>query len=437
VSPVAETILVTFSDWIAERLGLFYPHDRFADLERGLQRASPRLGYADAESFARDLLGRAPTLDEISTLAEELTIGETYFMRDRPQLEDLVQQIIREKRRYIWCAGCCTGEEAYSLAILLDRLSCGVTPSPYKILATDINPHFLRKAKTGVYGEWSFRNVPGWLRGSYCSGSPDGRYELAPRIRDMVRFETLNLVTHHYPPADVIICRNVLMYFSPLQRRRTLQRFFSALTSSGLLLVSSTESSPELTALFALERCGDSLFYRKGSILDHVVPSVPAVQRASAAAAVVALRPETVSQAPVQPRPALSPAERARRLADSGELPEALKLADEGIRQDNANAQLHYLRALILRELGRADECIAGLRRVIYLEPDFVPAHFSLGEIAAAGRSVKQARRHFGTAMSLLEKMPPEAVVEHAGSLTAGRLRELIQIASRGVSDDV
>ena len=119
---------------------------------------------------------------------------------------------MRTKHRQlrIWSAGCCTGEEPYSIAILLDRLSQHIGQSSAKILATDINPIFLEKAAEGVYSEWSFRGTPAGVKERYFKPRKNGRFEILPRIRKRVAFSYLNLAEGFNP--DIINGTNAIRH---------------------------------------------------------------------------------------------------------------------------------------------------------------------------------------------------------------------------------
>ena len=164
------------SDYVDVRMGLHFPPERRRDLERGLVRAAPDLGFDDAESCARWLLLSPLTKQQVETLASHLTVGETYFFRDRKLFEILESRIlpslIQERRKTgrqlrIWSAGCATGEEPYSIAILLRRMIHDIEDWNVTLLATDINPLFLHRSSSGAYGEWSFRDMQPWLKDRY------------------------------------------------------------------------------------------------------------------------------------------------------------------------------------------------------------------------------------------------------------------------------
>ena len=265
-----DALLSQLSDFLEVHMGLHFPRQRWHDLERGVAAASRDAGYANAETFVRWLLGAPLTRTRIEGLASHLTIGETYFFREKASLDILEQRILPEllqaraqgdRRLRIWSAGCCSGEEPYSIAMLLDRL----IPDPAKwnvtILATDINPQFLRKAAQGIYSAWSFRETPGWLKELYFTRRADGRFEIQPRMRQMVSFSYLNLAEDSYPSLvngtnamDIILCRNVLMYFAPETRSIAYAKLDQALEDDGLLMLGAAETVMDQTTLFSTAR---------------------------------------------------------------------------------------------------------------------------------------------------------------------------------------
>ncbi|MBM3889264.1 MAG: chemotaxis protein CheR [Verrucomicrobia bacterium] len=266
---IASTVLAQLTELLSARTGLHFPPERWPDLQRGISSAAREFGFADAEACAQWLLSAPLDREQIEVLASCLTVGETSFFREGRMFEALEQHILpeliaarrgREQRLRLWSAGCCTGEEPYSLAVLLSRLLPDLAEWQVTLLATDINPRFLQKAADGVYGEWSFRDVPEWLKEHYFTRTTDKRWAIAPRIKRMVTFACLNLAEDAYPSLatntnamDLIICRNVLMYFTPAQARRVARHLCNALVEGGWLIASPTEAPhmalPELEAV--------------------------------------------------------------------------------------------------------------------------------------------------------------------------------------------
>ena len=241
------------SEFLAQQMGLHFPAERWPDLARGIDAAALEFRFPDAASCIQWLLSAPLSRSQVEILSSHLTVGETYFFRE-PQVFDVLQThilpaLIQSRRQSgqhlrLWSAGCASGEEAYSLAILLQRLLPDFRQWNISILATDINPHALQKAAAGIYGDWSFRNAPPWLREGYFRAIPGGRYEIAPAVRDMVTFSYLNLAADVYPSLlnntnamDIIFCRNVLMYFSPQRAQQVIHNLYRCLVDGGWLIV--------------------------------------------------------------------------------------------------------------------------------------------------------------------------------------------------------
>ena len=222
-----ETQWARLSGLIAEQMGLHFPHERLVDLQRGLAGAAEDFGFDDIAACADWLLSTPLNKAQLQVLATHLTIGETYFFRDKKSFDVLASSVFpaliharrgRERRLRLWSAACCSGEEAYSLAILLHQVLPDLADWHVTILATDINPVFLRKAVAGSYGEWSFRDTAAGFKERYFTRTEDRRYTIRPEIQKLVTFEHVNLVEDVYPSLatdtnarDIIFCRNVLM----------------------------------------------------------------------------------------------------------------------------------------------------------------------------------------------------------------------------------
>ncbi|MFZ2444827.1 MAG: CheR family methyltransferase [Syntrophobacteraceae bacterium] len=277
-SGIAEAQLSRLSEFVAARMGLHFPKERWRDLERGITAASRELGI-DGKSCVKWLLSSLPTRSQIEILANHLTVGETYFFRDKKLFKELetgiLARLIRSRRgggKYlrIWCAGCSSGEEPYSVAILLNKMIPDLRDWNTTILATDISPRVLRKAADAVYGHWSFRDIEPEIKEGFFTRRDDGQFELLPRIRKMVTFSYLNLVEDTYPSLvnnsnamDVIFCRNVLMYFVPDLAAKVARNFRRCLVDGGFLSVSPTESSNAVFPQFTRVRVPGAILYKK------------------------------------------------------------------------------------------------------------------------------------------------------------------------------
>jgi chemotaxis protein methyltransferase CheR len=260
-------------------MGLFFPQERWADLERKLREVAPVFGCSDAESCARFLTSTVITKLQLDLLATYLTVGETYFFREPRSLEALEHHILPELLRQrrgvnphlrLWSAACCSGEEPYSIAIILQRLIPDLPSWKLSLLATDISPRFLHKATEGLYGQWSFRNVPLALREQHFHRVTNGRYAIRSELKHLVRFAQLNLAQDQYPSQtnntadlDVIFCRNVLIYFAMERTQRVIEGFYRSLNEGGWLIVSPVETALVMDSRFTPVQFPGALLFRK------------------------------------------------------------------------------------------------------------------------------------------------------------------------------
>lgn len=262
------TVLADCQRWIDHRLGLHFPPQNWHDLSRHLDLLAGELGYKGARHLALELLSQPRNSGLEHRLADALTVSETYFYRDPPCFEHLKYHVLRPliarrkaagaRHLSLWSAGCSTGEEAYSLAMLVDGLLDDPDSWQIDIFGSDLSHQSLTKAREGLYGAWSFRSAASNLTSGYFQPEPAGEVAGRPirtrfwrvrrKIKDRVRFFQLNLATAVYPDEarglaniDVIMCRNVLMYLSPAQAISVLGRLAQCLCDDGILLVGAVD----------------------------------------------------------------------------------------------------------------------------------------------------------------------------------------------------
>ena len=251
-----------FRELVRLRAGIEIPDARLGDLEKGVHAAIQATGAGSPGDLYELLAEKGPR----GTLAFEamipaVTINETHFFRNRPQMQALESEILPElikaraesRRLRIWSAACSSGEEPYSVAMVLHRLLRGQSGWDVLIHGTDIDHQALAKAAAGLYGNWSFREVPADVKQEYFTQTEEHRYLLSPEIKRMVKFSRLNLVDDLYPTAesqtdrmDLVICRNVLIYFREEAIRRIVGRFHESLVDNGWLVVGHAEPSQEI-----------------------------------------------------------------------------------------------------------------------------------------------------------------------------------------------
>jgi len=276
---ISNALLEQFSGFVNASMGLHFPENRWLDLLRGIRSAAQEFGFDDIQACIQWLMSSPLKKNQIEVLACHLTVGETYFFRETKIMEALEQHVLLEiirshrqtdKRIRIWSAGCCTGEEAYSMAIMLHRLLPDLNDWSINILATDINPIFLKKATQGIYRDWSFRETPSWIKETYFTMRKDGSYEILPDMKKLVKFSYLNLVEDVFPSVfnetnalDLIFCRNVMMYFTPNYVKEVIQRLYNSLLDKGWLVVGSSETSHVFFPQFVTVNFPGAIIYKK------------------------------------------------------------------------------------------------------------------------------------------------------------------------------
>ena len=469
-----DALLSQLSDFLESQMGLHFPKERWRDLEGGVVAAARDFGLRDAESCARWLISAPLARNHIEVLASHLTVGETYFFREQRSLEVLEEQILpellhsrigAEQHLRIWSAGCCTGEEPYSIAMLLDQQIPDPKACNLTLLATDINPRFLRKAAQGVYGEWSFRGTPGWMRERYFRKRRDGRYALLPQIRRRVTFSYLNLADDVYPSLlnntnamDVIFCRNVLMYFTAERAKQVAEGLYRSLVDGGWLIVSPVETSNALFSSFSAVQFPGVTVYRK---IAGAAPLAVTMGNQSSAFFPVAegmnpptptpgtgpvvqdnLYPGLQDEAPAEPgvpetwddskTPALGTddghvlSSAARNCANEGRLAEAAEWCEKAIAADKLNPAHYHLLGAIRQEQGQAEAAVQSLTRALFLDPGFALAHFALANVELSRGRRMRAERHFSNTLTLLRARPYDGTLPESEGLTAGRLVEIV-----------
>ncbi len=446
-----EIFLSSLSDFIALHMGLNFPRERWLDLERGIRSASRDFGFKKAESCIQWLLSSNLKREEIEVLASHLTVGETYFFRDRKTFEILEHNILpelilsrqeSEKILRIWVPGCSTGEEPYSIAILLNKIIPDMKDWGITILATDINPDFLKKASEGIYSEWSFRDNPWWIKEKYFRMITKDRFEILPHIKKMVKFSYLNLALDPYPSLinntnamDIIFCRNVLMYLSPQIANKVIRGLNNSLIKGGWLFLSPTDAIRPLPEDLVPVRCPGTTTYRKeagrtsqheeyhgftqGSITPQEIPGhIPAQ--------------ETDNKQPGTYSKALSMFEQgqaalmARAYANQGVMDEAMRWCEKAIAGDKLNPAGYHLLAIILYEQGRIEDAVKFLKKAIYLDHNFILAYFMLGNLKLKLGDIKGSKICFKNVLGILSSHNPGDIIEGSDGMTAGRLAEIV-----------
>lgn len=423
---------------IANRVGLNVAKSRREVLARGLRSLMERHGVKDAGQFLRRLDSDAGLVDEVIAT---MTVDETYFFRDPAQFDLIRDEVLPSMKAdrqasspiRIWSAGCATGEEAYSLAVLVDEMGLA---GRAQIIATDVSRNALEVARQGRYGRRSLRGAAAGRMKPYLMPR-DGQWILMGKYRRQVRFDQLCLGRDELPchskglaNLDIIMCRNLLIYLRPEVVRRIARQIYSCLKVGGWLLLGPSDPPLWDHAPFATLITNAGILYRRN----------PAVRSRAAGPHVAVEHPASAPSAgrdPQENASALITSERLKRakrtrLEDhlarpiqkylaSGSTKAAAALAIEATRIHPQSIRLHYLLALALMSQSHLDEAVAALRRLSYLDGSLAAAHYLLG-VCLRDSDPCTAGQAFSIAYELCARRSPDESVELMDDYNAGRL---------------
>jgi len=264
---------------IYERSGIFFHDQKKYILENRLLRRIEDGGFDDFEKYI-DFLRHDPLRDkEFSTLFDIVTTNETSFFRDATQLQAfesvVLPQIINEaeekgyKKLRIWSAPCSTGEEPYTLAMLLLNKFPKIQDSGWdiEIHGSDISECVLNSARRGEYNDYSIRNVPPPYLDRYFTKNGNGKYNVRPEVRGMVRLSNINLFDNlklrMFRGMNIVFCRNMLIYFDEAAKKRVIANIYDSLAPGGYLFIGHAESLFNISRAFKLVNINNILIYQK------------------------------------------------------------------------------------------------------------------------------------------------------------------------------
>lgn len=475
-----------FRDLIEHRCGIHLDDAKKQSLELSLRSRMAQLGMERFLDYYQGLVTDASEA-EFRELVNLVTIGETYFFRDPHQFQALRARILpallREKASRnqkwvrIWSAGCSTGEEPYSVAMILWELGLYSTHSDwtFDIAGTDVSTHALRQARRGLYSSKSVRNVEGdWLSRYFVCEGP--QFRLKDEVKQCVQFRFLNLTREPFPlnevaGQDVILCKNVTIYFRLETTRRLMAYLFRALNEGGHLFIGHSESLWQISDQFRLQEYDGTFCYQKGKAapVPPLRPPRPRTPVARGHGRQAAKRPE-----PPRPPPSVEEAKteyerclemfhsgaterlenRLESLIESspafvrghlllsvlyasrGRYEAALERAQRVLRLDEFEAKAHLVMGMVEARRGRSDEAILSLRRALYLDDSLALAHFWLGNLYLDAGDQERARREYENVLRIYQRHALEWPEEFRAELTVEQLvnlcrRKLDQLPSQ------
>ena len=385
------------------------------------------LGLRDCLAYLK-LLGPCEEGNaEMELLIAQLTIGETYFFRDEEQfaaLRDIVIPDILERNRdtkqlRIWSAGCSTGAEPYSLAILLSQLGDRIEGWQISISASDLNRNYLAQAAGGKFRPWALRSTSDEMKRE-CFTNQGLIWTIHPRYKQWISFHHMNLVGSEFQMPgienahfDLILCRNVMIYFAPGVNRQLIAHFHRSLDDGGWLVVGASEYNLESYTAFRTVNVTGAKLYQKVAAEPLPLPALSA------------LAPVKHLIQPAAPAPDLA---SLRQLLDHGDWQDAADYSHRLLTQDRLNPAIHFYQALIFENQGSPVEAERSLRQALYLDRKFALAHYHLGLALQRDHRTRDAARSFGNALQVLSAAPDDAAVTAGAGVTVTALKELAKM---------
>lgn len=372
------------AELVHREAGITISDTQETSLRAALGRAAPDL---DVDTFLRRMSDPRQNRELLARLIDEVTVKETSFFRDSQQLSVIDWHALQRSARStgsdrirVWSAGCATGEEPYTLALLAVEAFAPAEP-PVEILGTDISRAALAAAEQASYRERSMREVDPDRRRRYFE--PAGNeYVVGERLRRFVRFARHNLTRDPIPPLgergfDLIVCRNVLIYFDVQTVERILTSFEHAVRGDGTLLIGHADAL-----------CGNATRLGARRPAAHGAQK-PTRRRLSPVARKAPSREELLAT--------------ALAAADQGNREEALEHAAQILAVDPLDADAYFVRGLILLEGGSPLDAVATLRRALYVDPTFALAAFTLGRAHDTLGDADSARRAYSQALRAIK----------------------------------
>lgn len=482
---------------VLKKLGLDFSDSKINDLYRGIVATTEELNYSSANYLIEKMLGDSTDKNLINTLAKNLTIGETYFFREPGTFNILRAKIVPElmkknsleKKIRIWSAGCCSGEEPYSIAIMLDQIVGANREWDIFILGTDINHKFLEKAEKGIFTSWSFRTTSKDIKLNYFNQLSENTFEIIPRIKKMVTFNMLNLAEDSYPSLtnytngmDIIFCRNVLMYFDDEGRKKVISNFYNCLVEDGWFVPSMTEVAHMPDERLRSILFEDSILFKKEMGYKKQIPKYDfnfelekaAQPKQISSAKKIAKKSthidfkkstrETISKAKIsaERKPDLFQTAKAefdsgnyaaslelfekliadknlaadkiescyfyliKSLANTGKIHRAIDLCKTEKERFKLNPTFYLLFANLLQEENNFSEAVVMLQKAIFLNMEYLAAYFSLANVYRRMNKTELSRKQLSVLNSLLAKLNDNMLVDDSDGLTAGRLKNIV-----------
>lgn len=488
ILPLSSDDFALFQELLIEACGLHFEEERNQSLHLALWERLQQRGYDSYREYYNLLKFHPEGRLEIRELLDLITVGETYFFRNKAQFNVLMRSVLpeiiqrklcsRDKSIRVWSAGCSRGDEPYSIAIGIKEVLPFDEEWTISILGTDINRNGLACAKEATYGEKDIAHSPKEYLDKYfkVEGST---YLLNTDVRRLVQFDYHNLVKDPFvhekmQMIDLIFCRNVTIYFDYQTTRRVIENFYNCLAPDGYLFLGHTETLWQITGKFERVEFPQTFVYKKRLSLARedvmrpfmAVPEIKIEDLTSIKEAGTEKSffpregrpglqkktefPEQMDKPfdqahlssldhPVSPEKydRLTSLSKATLLANDAKYKEAAGVLAKVIEADNLSVEAYYLLGVLSYKSGHLREAETQFRKVIYVNPDSILAYFNLGNIYLYQKKFREAAREFRNAIRLSEKRPKDEQIKFCEDFTVEFLlmacrNNLREISKRG-----
>ncbi|MEI6045553.1 MAG: CheR family methyltransferase [Chloroflexota bacterium] len=450
--------LEAFKNFLQEHTGFNFPAGLDKEFGFRLERALRNRGY-NLSQLLHQLYKQETSqaiVQTLSPLLPELLIGETYFWREPDIFEALTNQVLPEIMRRkesfsrlfrVWSAACSTGEEAYSLSILLHHYF-KTTDWALSVMGSDLNEKSLETARKGEYGEYSFRSADNKKYATcFEPTTTPKRWRVKDLYRQGVRFQKINLASNDYPSTgndscnyDLIFCRNVFIYFKPDLTEQVVDRLFESLNEGGYLVVSPSEYSQQHFKRFEAVSVGTLTLYRRplrswAWMEPPKAEEIPPLFNSSllpssfATSRVVETKewvmPPIVALPPVQTPGAPELVKQARAILAKGQTDECIALCLKAIKKDSLFAESYLLLAGLYQEAGQLDQALEMARKFNYLEPNRPEGQFYLATLQQIFGRNRRAAQAYRRLIAILNSQGSETSLACLPGLSTVELRQL------------
>lgn len=461
-----------FIDFIREKTGIAIKKSQHDTLKKAIIAACVKFKISP-ENYYATLLQCPNDSPLLEYLIAHITVGETYFFRDANQMkllkEIILPNLIISKRTNkqhslrIWSAGCATGEEIYTIAIMLDQLLPDRKTWSLQLLGTDINTESLQKAIQGKFSQWSMRSIDKNIINKYFQEKKHD-FSLNEDIKNSVKFAYHNLMEKNYPSffnetnaQDLILCRNVFIYFDQNQINKIMSRFSACLTEGGHLMLGASDPIQLAECDLVFKNLEGTHILQKNqpptqikimqdneifcAPIEDLIPklekqeNIAMTQKVSKPAAIEKLVKQAQWQAAIQAidRKISGKGEsltllnlKAKALANLGQCEKSIEICQYCLRLDPANKESYFTLALNLLELNKLHEAKTVLQKAIFLDHNFIEGYYHLGLLLLRLGDKQAGLKNLNNALTSLKNKNPKENVIGATDLNYEQLGKIL-----------